>query len=131
VANLLSNAVRYSRPGTHVRVRASVVELESGAPGLRVDVRDEGPGIAPEHLPRLFERFYRVDKARSRGVGGTGLGLAIVKHIASAHGGTVEVESELGRGSTFSILLPLGVTPPDRTPARDGAGVTAPDGPME
>jgi two-component system, OmpR family, phosphate regulon sensor histidine kinase PhoR len=64
-------------------------------------------GIAKKHLPRLFERFYRVDKARSRKLGGTGLGLAIVKHIAQAHGGTVSVESELGKGSTFTLHLPV------------------------
>jgi two-component system phosphate regulon sensor histidine kinase PhoR len=73
---------------------------------VRVSVADEGPGIAAEHLPRLFERFYRVDKARSRQMGGTGLGLAIVKHIAQAHGGRAEVASEPGRGSTFTIILP-------------------------
>jgi two-component system phosphate regulon sensor histidine kinase PhoR len=74
--------------------------------GVVVRVRDQGPGIPAEHLPRLFERFYRVDKARSRKAGGTGLGLAIVKHIAQAHDGRVEVQSELGSGSTFSLHLP-------------------------
>ena len=74
---------------------------------LAISVRDRGPGIAREHLPRLFERFYRVDKARSRDLGGTGLGLAIVKHIAQAHGGRVSVESAPGQGSTFRIHLPL------------------------
>jgi two-component system phosphate regulon sensor histidine kinase PhoR len=69
-------------------------------------VRDSGPGIASEHLPRLFQRFYRVDKARSRESGGTGLGLAIVKHIVLAHGGSVRVESELNHGSTFFFTLP-------------------------
>jgi two-component system phosphate regulon sensor histidine kinase PhoR len=71
-----------------------------------VSVRDEGIGIAPEHLGRLFERFYRVDKSRSRKLGGTGLGLSIVKHIALAHGGRVAVESMPGKGSTFYIVLP-------------------------
>jgi len=71
-------------------------------------VRDHGCGIEPQHLPRLFERFYRADKARSRALGGTGLGLAIVNHIAQAHGGRVEVESTPGQGSTFSIHLPIG-----------------------
>ena len=72
-----------------------------------IKVKDSGPGIAPEHLPRIFERFYRVDKARSREVGGTGLGLAIVKHIARAHGGEAFVASEPGRGSEFTVKLPL------------------------
>ncbi len=71
-------------------------------------MHDEGPGIPREHLPRLFERFYRVDKARSRDLGGTGLGLAIVKHITQAHGGSVSVDSVVGRGSTFRIHLPKG-----------------------
>jgi two-component system phosphate regulon sensor histidine kinase PhoR len=74
--------------------------------GVEFFVRDSGPGIASEHLPRLFQRFYRVDKARSRESGGTGLGLAIVKHIVIAHGGAVRVESELNHGSTFFFSLP-------------------------
>ena len=78
-----------------------------GGEGLRIRVRDEGPGIEQRHLPRNFERFYRVDQARSRALGGTGLGLAIVKHIAQAHGGTVGVESTPGKGSVFTIRLPF------------------------
>ena len=101
VINLLDNAIKYSDPGGEVRVRVRRQEGEA-----RIEVQDHGCGIDAEHLPRLFERFYRVDRARSRALGGTGLGLAIVKHIALAHGGRAEVESEPGKGSTFSIVLP-------------------------
>ena len=101
LANLLDNAVKYSESGKTVFIAA---ERTNG--DLTVSVRDEGCGIAPEHLPRLFERFYRVDKARSRAMGGTGLGLAIVKHIVHVHRGRVEVESAPGKGSTFRIVLP-------------------------
>ncbi len=83
-----------------------------------VRVTDEGPGIAPEHLPRLFERFYRVDKSRSRALGGTGLGLAIVKWSAEAHGGQVELESEPGRGSTFAFTIPIQAREPQTQEAR-------------
>jgi two-component system phosphate regulon sensor histidine kinase PhoR len=102
ILNLLDNAIAYSDPGTQVRVAASRTERE-----LRLTVADQGRGIAPEHLGRIFERFYRVDKARSREAGGTGLGLAIVKHVVQAHKGRVEVESTVGTGSTFTIILPL------------------------
>jgi two-component system phosphate regulon sensor histidine kinase PhoR len=105
LANLLSNAIKYSGSGTTVTISG---RRRSDPPEIEIAVRDEGPGIAPEHLPRLFERFYRVDRARSRALGGTGLGLAIVKHIAIAHGGRPEVESAVGRGSTFRIVLPDG-----------------------
>lgn len=101
VVNLIDNAVKYSDSGKTVRVEAA----ESGSEVI-ISVIDDGCGIAKEHLPRLFERFYRVDRARSRELGGTGLGLAIVKHIAKAHGGHVAVESTLGKGSTFVIHLP-------------------------
>jgi two-component system phosphate regulon sensor histidine kinase PhoR len=101
VGNLVDNALKYSPAGTAVEITC---EAEPGA--LRIAVSDHGPGIASEHLPRVFERFYRVDKARSRQMGGTGLGLAIVKHIAQAHRGRVTVASEVGRGSTFTIILP-------------------------
>ena len=101
VANLIDNAIKYSESGTWVRVKVFHAD-----PEVVIRVSDEGMGIESAHLPRLFERFYRVDKARSRQLGGTGLGLAIVKHIAQVHGGQVLVESVPGQGSTFSICLP-------------------------
>jgi two-component system, OmpR family, sensor histidine kinase SenX3 len=106
VRNLLDNAVTYSRPGG--RVTATVDHDERQ---LVLRVTDTGIGIPSRDLPRVFERFYRVDRARSRETGGTGLGLAIVKHVAENHGGEVRVESELGRGSTFIVQLPRGDVP--------------------
>ena len=100
-ANLMDNAVKYGAPGGRIVVGARCRDK-----GVEFYVRDFGPGIPSEHLPRLFERFYRVDKARSRESGGTGLGLAIAKHIVLAHGGTIRAESELSRGSTFFFNLP-------------------------
>ncbi len=100
VVNLVDNAIKYSEKNREIRV-----EAERSGPEVIVRVRDQGSGIAPEHLPRLFERFYRVDSGRSRQSGGTGLGLAIVKHIAQAHGGKVTVESALGKGSVFTLHL--------------------------
>jgi two-component system, OmpR family, phosphate regulon sensor histidine kinase PhoR len=101
VVNLLDNAVKYSEAGKTIWVQTDATPQET-----LIRVRDEGCGIEKQHLERLFERFYRVDKARSRKQGGTGLGLAIVKHIMKAHGGSVSVESQLGRGSTFTLHLP-------------------------
>ena len=101
VVNLLDNAIKYSDAESEVQVEAT-----KGDGKILINVRDQGCGIDKEHLSRLFERFYRVDKARSRIMGGTGLGLAIVKHIAQAHGGQVSVESIPERGSTFSLHLP-------------------------
>jgi two-component system, OmpR family, phosphate regulon sensor histidine kinase PhoR len=102
MVNLLSNAIRYSPEATTVTLTART------ARGMcELSVQDEGPGIAGKHLERIFERFYRVDRSRTSTAGGTGLGLAIVKHIAQAHGGSVEVESELGSGSRFSLRLPF------------------------
>lgn len=102
IVNLLDNAVKYSPAQGRIEV-AAAVEHEA----VCLSVRDYGCGIEAQHLPRLFERFYRVDKARSRQMGGTGLGLAIVKHIAQAHGGTVSVESAPGKGAVFTIRIPL------------------------
>jgi two-component system phosphate regulon sensor histidine kinase PhoR len=104
--NLADNAIKYSDEGRTTTIDA-VAEGADGSGEVVFTVRDEGRGIAPEHLPRLFERFYRVDSARSRALGGTGLGLSIVKHIAQAHGGTVTVESTVGVGTTFTMRLPL------------------------
>jgi two-component system phosphate regulon sensor histidine kinase PhoR len=101
LVNLLDNALKYTPPGGRVTVSA-----RSGNGTVEFCVADTGIGIGAEHLPRLFERFYRVDKARSRELGGTGLGLSIVKHIVRAHGGDVRVESEPARGSSFFFVLP-------------------------
>ncbi|MEQ1665329.1 MAG: ATP-binding protein, partial [Bdellovibrionales bacterium] len=102
IVNLIDNAIRYSDEGKSIYLSAKV---EANA--IHISVSDEGAGIPEKQLPRIFERFYRVDKARSRELGGTGLGLSIVKHIALAHGGTVVAESQLGIGSVFAIILPL------------------------
>ncbi len=102
VVNLVDNAIMYSNPEKEIHVLAKKTDGE-----VTVSVQDHGCGMAREHLPRIFERFYRVDRARSRKLGGTGLGLAIVKHITQAHKGRVTVESTLGEGSTFHIHLPL------------------------
>lgn len=108
--NLVDNAVKYTPEGGRVGVSAELAEYPDGRREVVLSVADTGPGIPPEHLPRLFERFYRVDRARSRQLGGTGLGLAIVKHIAERHGGRAWVDSVQGEGATFSVALPL--TPP-------------------
>ncbi len=108
--NLVDNAVKYGREGGTVRVIAKRAKPEGrwpNRPGIVLAVQDEGHGIAKEHVPRLTERFYRVDKGRSRNAGGTGLGLAIVKHIVNRHRGQLVVESEEGKGSCFSVWLPL------------------------
>ena len=102
MSNLVSNAIRYTPAGGAIRVRA-VLLADARA---EFSVQDAGPGIASEHIPRLTERFYRVDRSRSRDTGGTGLGLAIVKHVAQRHGAELKIESQLGKGSTFSILFP-------------------------
>ena len=100
--NLLENAAKYAPPGATVDVC-----LRQSGQVAQLVVADTGPGIAAEHLPHLWDRYYRVDKLRSRESGGTGLGLPIVKYIAEAHGGRVDVASEVGAGTTFTIELPL------------------------
>jgi two-component system phosphate regulon sensor histidine kinase PhoR len=114
MSNLIANAIRYSPPDRPISVRWAA--LPSG--GAVFSVTDQGRGIAPEHIPRLTERFYRVDRSRSRETGGTGLGLAIVKHVAQRHGAELSIESTPGKGSCFSIHFPasrvlLRATPPD------------------
>jgi len=99
--NLIDNAVKYGRDQGQVRV--SLVE---GSRGVRVVVRDDGPGIAPEHQARIFERFYRIDKSRSRESGGSGLGLAISKHIVEAHKSSIRVKSAVGEGTVMEFKLP-------------------------
>jgi two-component system phosphate regulon sensor histidine kinase PhoR len=105
LVNLLDNAVKYTPPGSDVVVRAFTSGDSDGE--LFLEVEDNGPGIAPEHLNRIFERFYRVDRTRNPAAAGTGLGLAIVRHIALTHGGSAEAESRAGEGSVFRIRLPL------------------------
>ena len=106
VSNLIINAVKYSPDGSEVAVKASMDSKAHDGGQISISVTDMGPGIPKEHQERIFERFYRVDKARSRKLGGTGLGLAIVKHVVQSHGGVVFVKSESGKGSTFYFRLP-------------------------
>ena len=117
VGNLVSNAIRYAPEG-------SAVEMAARPDGdfVAITVRDEGPGIPEKHLSRLFERFYRVDTARTREGGGTGLGLAIVKHIAMVHGGTITVQSAMGRGSEFTLRLPAEAPRTPDSEALEGSG---------
>jgi two-component system phosphate regulon sensor histidine kinase PhoR len=100
--NLIENSLKYASSGRRIRVGACLLASE-----IQFTVQDFGPGIAAKYLERIFERFYRVDKARSRESGGTGLGLAIVKHIVQVHGGRVWAESEIGHGAAFHFTLPL------------------------
>jgi len=105
--NLVENALKYAASGKRVEIELTRLEAAGGKREARIAVQDYGPGIAPEHLPRLTERFYRVDVAESRAQGGTGLGLALVKHILNRHGGRLTIESTPGQGATFSAHLPL------------------------
>jgi two-component system phosphate regulon sensor histidine kinase PhoR len=119
--NLIENSLKYAKDGKRIRVGAKLLASE-----VQFTVQDFGPGIASEHLERIFERFYRVDKARSRESGGTGLGLAIVKHIVQAHGGRIWAESELGNGAAFHFTLPLAaVQQPVVSPAQTPAGAAS------
>ena len=103
--NLLDNAIKYSPEGTRVGVRLRSVD--GRAPGAAIEISDQGPGIPPEHRERIFERFYRIDKARSRDLGGAGLGLAIAKWAIDVHGGSIRVEDRPEGGSTFRVVLPI------------------------
>ncbi len=112
--NLIENALKYAKAGKRICVGARLLDA-----AVEFTVRDFGPGIASEHIDRIFERFYRIDKARSREVGGTGLGLAIVQYIVIAHGGGIRAESELGAGAAFHFTLPLAPAPSGRTGAAE------------
>jgi two-component system phosphate regulon sensor histidine kinase PhoR len=105
ILNLIANAIKFNRPGGEVRVRATTDGGDDGH--VAIVISDTGVGIPSQDLPRIFERFYRVDKARSRQVGGTGLGLSIVKHVVERMNGAITVESQLGRGSAFTLRLPI------------------------
>ncbi|MBQ4181319.1 MAG: ATP-binding protein, partial [Firmicutes bacterium] len=102
VMNIITNAIKYTNEGGHIDV-----DIRQDKDQVRVSVQDDGIGIPPESLPRIFERFYRVDKARSRAMGGTGLGLAITKEIVDSHGGSLEAESKPGEGTKITIVLPV------------------------
>ncbi len=117
LSNLVDNAIKYTPAGGRITVEAQVRDGQ-----VELAVADTGPGISAEHLPRLFERFYRVDNARSRELGGTGLGLAIVKHLVAANGGEVHVESEVGRGTRFSVRLPLPSSRPQEFTGKSRSG---------
>ena len=112
--NLVENALKYGAAGRRVDIRLGPGSSADGEPEARVSVRDYGPGIAPEHLPRLTERFYRVDVTESRAQGGTGLGLALVKHILNRHRGRLTIDSTPGAGATFTVHLPTAIAPPSR-----------------
>jgi two-component system phosphate regulon sensor histidine kinase PhoR len=105
--NLIENALKYGANGKRIEVGFATTTASDGTPAILVTVRDYGPGIAAEHIPRLTERFYRVDVTQSRAEGGTGLGLALVKHILNRHRGRLMIESEAGKGAVFTVKLPL------------------------
>jgi two-component system phosphate regulon sensor histidine kinase PhoR len=107
--NLIDNAIKYTPRGGRVTLRARIAShpASNGGPCIEMVVADTGEGIPPADIPRLTERFYRVDRARSRELGGTGLGLAIVKHIVQLHQGTLNIESRVGEGTTVTVSLPV------------------------
>jgi two-component system sensor histidine kinase BaeS len=109
LSNLIENAIKYT-PRGHVKIHAERVESTPGSsppPAIRITIADTGPGIAPEHLPHVFERFYRADESRARRLGGSGLGLAIARSIATAHGGAIDLHSQVGVGTTVVVTLPV------------------------
>jgi len=112
--NLVDNAIKYSPPKSQVRLSAKRIGEQ-----VHIHVADNGPGIEAKHIPYIFDRFYRVDKARNRADGGTGLGLSIVKEIITAHGGEVSVHSDPGKGTTFHVILPLNADPSNQKPFED------------
>jgi two-component system phosphate regulon sensor histidine kinase PhoR len=117
-SNLVVNAVRYTPAGGRIEIH-----WFAAADGIHLAVEDNGEGIAPQHIPRLTERFYRVNRDRSRGSGGTGLGLSIVKHVLNNHGGQLRIDSELGTGSVFTCDFPAELrVEPTKAPARNGMG---------
>ncbi len=112
IVNLLTNAIHHTPPGGSITVSVkALTQTVENQSSILISVVDTGEGIAAEHLPHIFERFYRGSDSRARSEGGTGLGLAIVKHLVLAHGGKVWAQSKLGEGSTFYVLLPLKATP--------------------
>ena len=119
--NLVENALKYGAPGKRADIALVRGQARSGQAEARIVIRDYGPGIPPEHLPRLTERFYRVDASDSRAQGGTGLGLALAKHVLNRHGGRLTIESTLGAGATFTMHLPL-------SPAETGTASESPAG---
>jgi two-component system sensor histidine kinase SenX3 len=125
IGNLVENAVRYAPEGTRVAVAVRRTTEDVG-PVAEISVSDEGPGIPHAEQQRIFERFYRIDAARSRDTGGTGLGLAIVKHVAAGHGGEAVVWSDAGAGSTFTLRLPAAEAPAGAPPPGSPRRTTQP-----
>jgi two-component system phosphate regulon sensor histidine kinase PhoR len=125
VANLVENGVKYGRAGGRVEIALDRDQDAEGPPGFTLAVSDDGPGIAPEHLPRLTERFYRVESDMGRQQKGTGLGLAIVKHIVSRHRGRLVIRSKVGEGSVFSVWLEAAEASPTPQGSAETSDLTA------